>query len=151
MNLYPVKYKENAWHTIIDWLKPRNIANFLIKPNDEEASLYMIINKNMEKILYLGMTHRQYAMDRITEHGYKEGFISIGIMKPVNYERVTKRRVEEAESLLINIYKPRDNTTKKKEIVIKEPTLIENKGFCPFFPRYLYYGMCTSKEIIHPF
>lgn len=145
MKLYPVKYKEKAWHVIITWSRPRRIADYLRDPRDEDASLYIVIHKNKKQILYLGMTHYQYTNNRMREHGYKNGFVSTGIMEVVG-SRVTEQRVKDTESLLIYTYQPQDNTTKKKWIAPKEETLVENKGFCSFLPRYLFYGTCASKK-----
>lgn len=145
MKLYPYRCNENAWHCSITWSKPRQISNYLKKPYDKDASLYMIIDKTKKKMFYLGMTHKQYTINRIKNHGYKDCFVSIGIMKPENYEKITRQKVENAESLLIYFYRPKDNSTKNRWINLKEPTLIENKGFYKFFPRNLYYGMCRSK------
>ncbi|NOX97572.1 MAG: hypothetical protein GXO98_05880, partial [Nitrospirae bacterium] len=125
--------------------RPRRIANYLKDPRDEEASLYMVIHKNKKRILYLGMTHRQYTNDRIREHGYKNVLVSIGIMEVVG-SVVTEQRVKDTESLLIYTYQPQDNTMKKKWINPKEETLVENKGFCSFLPRYLFYGTCVSEK-----
>jgi len=144
MKLYPYRCNENAWRCSITWTRPRRISDYLRKPDDKDASLYMIIDKNNKKILYLGITHRQYAVNRINGHGYKEGFVSVGIMKAENYEKITRQRVEDAESLLIYFYRPKDNSNKNTWINLREPTLVENKGSCKFFPRYLSYGMCIS-------
>ena len=144
MKLYPVKYKEKAWHVIITWSRPRRIANYLSDPRDEEASLYMVIHKNKKRILYLGMTHRQYTNDRIRAHGYKNVFVSTGIMEVVE-SVVTEQRVKDTESLLIYTYQPRDNIMKKKWIAPKEETLVENKGFCSFFPQRIKRGQTLFK------
>jgi len=105
----------------------------------------MIIDKTKKEMLYLGMTHKQYAINRIKDHGYKDGFVSIGKMTPKNYKKMTRQKVENAESLLIYFYRPKDNSAKNMWINLREATLIKNKGFCNFFPRYLYYGMSRSK------
>jgi len=114
-----------AWHVIITWSRPRMIANYLRDPRDEEASLYMVIHKNRKRILYLGMTHRQYTNDRIREHGYENEnvLVSTGIMEVVG-SVVTEQRVKDTESLLIYTYRPEDNTMKKKWIDPKEETLV---------------------------
>jgi len=98
MKLSPVNCKEKAWHVIIIWSRARIIANYLEDPRDEEASLYMVIYKNKKRILYLGMTHRQYTNDRIRVVG----------------SVVTEQRVKDTESLLIYTCQPEDNTMKKK-------------------------------------
>jgi hypothetical protein len=81
MNLNPINYKNDAWNIVIRWSQPKKVNDYLRKPEDENASLYLVIHKNRKKIVYIGMTHRQYSIDRIKEHKYRDEYISTGIIK----------------------------------------------------------------------
>lgn len=142
MKFNPINYKNDAWNIVITWSRPKRITDYLRKPEDREASLYSVIHRNNKKILYIGMTHRQYSIDRIKDHKYKYGYISTGILK-IKWGKYTEQRVKDAESLLIYAYQPLDNTMKRKWITL-ESTMIENRGFNILLPRYLYYGACKS-------
>ncbi len=143
MKVEPWKYRDNAWNVIVTWSSLRKIDNYFKDPKDDDASLYAVISKDRKNIKYIGMTHRQYSTDRIKSHGYRNCFISIGSME-VLWSRVTKQRVQDAESLLIFVYQPKDNTSKKKWIRPEEDILVENKGLGKYLQKYMYYGTAVS-------
>lgn len=142
MKLYPINYKNNAWNIVIKWSRLKRVSEYLKNPEDEDAGLYIILRRDGKKILYIGMTHRQFSIDRIKEHKYREGYVSTGVIE-VKWSKCTEQRVKDAESLLIYYCKPRDNTMKKKWIAL-EDTLVENRGYGSFLPRYLFHGTCKS-------
>ena len=54
--------------------------------------------------------------------------------------KVTKRRVEDAESLLIFTHRPQGNNKKMEWIAPKEDTIVENIGLRKYLRKYLYHG-----------
>ena len=143
IKLCPWKYQDNSWNVIVHWAPLRKIKNYLKQPKDRDASLYIVIRRDKNKLLYIGMTHTRYSIDRIKNHGYRSCFISTGVMT-VRWGMVTQQRVKDTESLLIFVCQPQKNTSKKKWIRPKEDTLVENRGLQRYLPKYLYYGTATN-------
>lgn len=143
IKLLPFDYKENAWNVLVEWCPLRKIDSYLKSPKDKEASLYAVISKDRKRLWYIGMTHRQYSIDRLKSHGYSDCLISTGVMT-VYWSKVTKQRVEDTESLLIFVCQPKINKSKKKWIQPKEDILVENKGLKKYLPKYLYYGTASK-------
>ena len=142
MNFHIVR-KDNIWILAIRWSPLKRIDEYKKRPDDKNASFYMILDKG-KKISYIGMTYSQFTIDRIRQHGYSGGFISIGTMVPKNC-RYTKKRVEDAESLLIYTCDTKGNTS-KKEWSNLEDTLLENIGAGKILPRYLFHGTCSYNK-----
>ncbi len=140
---FQIVRKDNIWHLVIKWSPLKRINEYKKRPDDRNANFYIIFNKR-KKLLYIGKTYFQFTIDRVKQHGYKEGFISTGVMEPKNC-KYSKKRVEDAESLLIYACNPKDNIS-KKEWSDLEDTLVENINLTGILPRSLFHGTCFRNK-----
>ncbi len=146
----------------IKWSKPIKYEEFLEDGLDGEqyVYLYMIIGKYSEnpyKLFYIGKTYSNIVFYRLKNKDHKERyakikknfprhelFISLGFIKLSDGKNITKKLIDEIESILIytNYNKYIFNKNKIYSYKIDNEYKITNKGF-KYIPLYkkINYGI----------
>ena len=114
-------------HFVIRWFKVGQIdPRCVVRENRnllQNSGVYVIFSER-RKIQYVGITYTQNFERRVGQHLQslarlggtlpEESYLYIGVVEPKAYKRLSRKMLEEIESLLVWVMKPAGNTAKRK-------------------------------------
>lgn len=154
-------FEDDFWEVNIKWTRPRAYKSERDEgsEHDNTAYLYYICAKystSAPKVLYIGQTYQQTVNKRLQQPDHQHRYVKFARAYPkhrfyvshglvsVTYGRLTKRRIEDVERILIYANDPAHAHNVKniyQHGVENVSYFITNNGYRSGLPRSLRFGV----------